>query len=113
MEKSNLDTASFDILYPKRRFYPSFKHNPKHILAAQKLADWLEKKAHESIVGKPTKKTNVTSGRYGGKDGILFIKNGWGDSVHIDVWDGKKMKSKSGDPACFSLGKQVWFWELT
>ena len=109
LEQSNIDTSSFDTMYPKRRCYPGFKHKPKHILAAQELANWLETQA--GVVGKPEKKKNVTSGHYGGKKGIVFIQNGWGFTDHIDVWNGVNMKG--GDTSYFSLGREVWFWELT
>jgi len=39
LEKSGVDTSSFDTMFPNRRCYPGFKHSPKHILAAQQLAD--------------------------------------------------------------------------
>ena len=35
LEKSGVDTSSFDSMYPQRRCYPGLKHNPGHILAAQ------------------------------------------------------------------------------
>jgi len=108
LEKSNVDTTSFDIKYPKRRCYPGFKHKPRHILAAQELANWLE--TQSKVVGTVNKKKNVTSGDYGGKKGIVFIKNGWGPTDHIDLWDGTNMKA--GDSTYFSLGQEVWFWEL-
>jgi hypothetical protein len=110
LETASVDTSSFDTMYPQRRCYPDFKHKPRHILAAQELANWLE--TQTSVVGKPEKKKNVTSGHYdyGGRKGIVFIQNGWGSTDHIDVWDGASMKG--GDTSYFSLGKEVWFWEL-
>lgn len=109
LERSNVDTSSFDVMYPKRRCYPSFNHTPRHILAAQELANWLT--TLTDIVGIPEKRKGVTSGDYGGKKGIVFIKNGWGPTDHIDVWNGIEMKG--GDSLYFSLGQEVWFWELT
>lgn len=39
LEKSGVDTTSFDRLYPNRRCYKNLTHSPKHILAAQELAN--------------------------------------------------------------------------
>ncbi|CAM4337788.1 T6SS effector amidase Tae4 family protein [Pseudoalteromonas ostreae] len=39
LEKAGVDTSSFDTMYPQRRCYPGLKHSPKHILAAQELAN--------------------------------------------------------------------------
>jgi hypothetical protein len=109
LEKAHVDTTSFDIMYPRRRCYPGFKHSPRHILAAQELANWLE--TQTSVVGTPEKRKKVTSGDYGGRKGIVFVRNGWGPTDHIDVWNGIAMKG--GDAAYFSLGQEIWFWELT
>ncbi len=108
LEKSNLDTSSFDTMYPRRRCYPGMYHVPRHILAPQELANWLDTQA--SHVGKTEKKKNVTSGNYGGRKGIVFIKKGLGSKDYIDVWNGQQLKS--GNAAYFSLGQEIWFWEL-
>lgn len=44
------------------------------------------------------------------KPGIVFIKDGWGATDHIDLWNGFMMKA--GDSSYFSLGKEVWVWEI-
>jgi hypothetical protein len=106
LDKSGVNMDSFN----GAKCYPGFKHNPKHILRAQELANWL--KNQKAIVGKVKTYRNVTSADFKKKKGIVFIKNGWGATDHIDVWDGKKMKMKGGSPSYFSLGKEVWFWEL-
>jgi hypothetical protein len=113
LEKSGIDTSGFDRIYPKRRCstgYSKWKdHKPGHILAAQELANWLETQV--ATFGKVDKKPGPrNSGQYAGRKGIVFIKNGWGPTDHIDVWDGSKMKG--GSPEYFSLGQAVWFWEL-
>ena len=108
LEKSGVDTSSFDTMYPNRRCYPGLGHNPRHILAAQELANWL--KTQRSVVGNVKIYKNVNSKDFRGKKGIVFIKNGWGAIDHIDVWNGTRMKG--GWPNYFSLGKEVWFWEL-
>lgn len=32
-----------------------------------------------------------------GRRGIIFIRNGWGSTDHIDVWDGEHMKGGAPD----------------
>jgi hypothetical protein len=108
LEKSGIDTKSFDNMYPNRRCYKGLAHNPKHILAAQELANWISR--NETIFGKVKKFGKVTSADFIGKKGIIFIMNGWGATDHIDIWDGTDMKG--GSPFYFSLGEQVWFWKL-
>ncbi len=84
-------------------------HSPKHVLRAQQLADWMVKQKH--VFGPVTKyKTQVSSSDFSGRTGLVFIKDGWGPTDHIDVWDG--MRLRGGSPEYFSMGKQVWFWEL-
>ena len=108
LERSGVDTSSFDEMYPGRRCYPGFKHSPRHILSAQEMANWMKTKT--IIFGRVSVyKKGVTSVDFMGKKGILFIKNGWGATDHIDLWNGKKMKA--GRPSYFSRGA-VWFWEL-
>lgn len=108
LEKSGVNTRSFDTMYPNRRCYPGFKHSPRHILAAQELANWI--RATEAIFGKTEIHKKVTSKNFKGRKGIVFIQNGWDSTDHIDVWNGVAMKG--GSPSYFSLGKEVWFWEL-
>lgn len=108
LEKSGIDTSSFDTMYPSRRCYPGFKHAPKHILAAQELANWIKSK--QAVFRNVKVYKNVTNIDFTGKKGIVFIKNGWGNTDHIDVWNGVAMKG--GSPSYFSLGEEVWFWEL-
>lgn len=110
-EKSGIDTTSFDAMYPNRRCYPGFKHKPRHILAAQELANWM--KSQTATFGTVTVhqgKGGVTYKDFMYKKGIVFIKNGWGPTDHIDLWDGADMKG--GSKQYFALGQQVWFWVL-
>lgn len=109
LEGAGVDTNGFDEMYPDRRCYSGFDHSPKHILAAQELANWLKKDS--SIFGKPQTYTGATSKEFKGIKGIVFIKNGWGATDHIDLWNGTSMKG--GYPYYFELGKEVWFWELS
>lgn len=41
---------------------------------------------------------------------VMCIKNGWGATDHIDLWNGAAMRG--GFANYFGLGKEVWFWEL-
>lgn len=108
LDKSRVNTASFDTMFPNRRCYQGFKHTPRHILAAQELADWM--KSQKTIFGDVSKidKQKINQSLIG-KKGIVFIKDGWGATDHIDVWNGVVMQA--GNPSYFSLGKEVWFWE--
>lgn len=108
LEKSNIDTSSFDKMYPNRRCYKGLNHSPKHILAAQELANWLV--TQSSVFGAVKKHKNVSSAQFQGKKGIVFIMNGWGATDHIDIWNGSQLKG--GRPNYFSAGEEVWFWEL-
>jgi hypothetical protein len=84
------------------------QHSPRHILRAQQLADWI---ATQTVTfGVVKKYTRVTSADFADKTGLVFIKDGWGATDHIDVWDGHDLKG--GSPDYFALGKQVWFWAL-
>ena len=108
LDKSRVNTASFDTMFPNRRCYQGFKHTPRHILAAQELADWM--KSQKTVFGDVSKidKQKINQSLIG-KKGIVFIKDGWGATDHIDVWNGIVMQA--GNPSYFSLGKEVWFWE--
>ncbi len=108
LEKSGVDTSSFDIMYPDRRCYPSLKHKPGHILAAQELANWL--KSNKLVFGNVEIYKKVTSNDFKGRQGIVFIRDGWSSTDHIDLWNGMAMKG--GYPDYFALGKEVWFWEI-
>ncbi|MFN0100966.1 MAG: type VI secretion system amidase effector protein Tae4 [Bryobacteraceae bacterium] len=89
--------------------YPGLKHSTKHILRAQELADWLT--GRTSAVGAvKIHKAPVSSVTFAGKKGLVFIKDGWGSTDHIDIWNGFALKG--GTPDYFARGKEVWFWEL-
>ncbi|WP_411751996.1 type VI secretion system amidase effector protein Tae4 [Serratia sp. (in: enterobacteria)] len=106
LEKSGINIHTFH----GAKCYQNFKHSPRHILRAQELANWLL--SRQDLVGKVAKKKKVSQNDYIGKKGIVFIKDGWGSTDHIDVWDGSKMLMKGGSPDYFTLGTEVWFWEL-
>ena len=94
-------------MYPNRRCYPGFKHSPKHILAAQELANWI--RTETKLFGEVKIQKKVSKKDFVGKKGIVFIKNGWGAMDHIDVWNGVEMKG--GRTNYFGLGQEVWLWE--
>lgn len=108
LEKAGVDTKSFDTMYPHRRCYKGLNHSPKHILAAQELANWIETQA--PVFGNVAKHKNVSSAHFQSKQGIIFIQDGWGATDHIDIWNGSQMKG--GSPSHIALGKEVWFWSL-
>lgn len=88
-------------------------HAPKHILRAQELADWIAKKPTlfgEVEVYKRRKLPKISHTDFAGKKGVVFIKDGWGATDHIDLWDGYSMKA--GDTSYLSKGTEIWFWRL-
>ena|SRR5690554_2500063 len=109
LEKSGVDTSGFDKKYLNRRCYPGFKHSPKHILAAQELANWIS--SAPNIFGSKKVITSDREKNLKGKNGIIFIRNGWGSTDHIDVWNGTTMKGGSSE--WIDYGDEVWFWEMT
>lgn len=94
-------------------------HSPGHIRSAQQLANAFYRKPTLLGVGVKLKtftgtiNDNILS--FKNKKGMIFIMNGWGNTDHIDIWDGIKIKMKgSSDTAGYmKRGKQVWFWEIT
>lgn len=44
--------------------------------------------------------------------GMIFIKNGWGTTDHIDLWNGYTAELRSGNATYFNKGEEVWFWEI-
>lgn len=110
LEKSGVDTSGFDRKYPQRRCYPGLNHSPKHILAAQELANWIDS-SDNNLFGSKTVHTGDASEALKGKKGIVFIRNGWGPTDHIDLWDGETMKG--GSPDYLTRGDEIWFWEIS
>lgn len=87
-----------------------FGHNPRHILRAEELANWLA--TREDLVGEVSKRRDTTFNDYMGRPGIVFIKDGWpGGGDHIDIWDGERLRG--GLLEWFELGWEVWFWDLS
>lgn len=93
-------------------------HEPGHIRSAQQLANVFYR--NPRLLGAKVKHSifngsiNKNLGAFRGKKGMIFIKNGWGNTDHIDLWDGTTMKMKGTDNAYVyrRKGEQVWFWEI-
>jgi len=102
LRESNIDLSSF---HGAKCWHG---HSPQHILRAQELANWINSKT--SLFGTRQVYKNVTSADFAGKQGIVFIKDGWGATDHIDLWNGSIMIG--GSSGYFAKGKEVWFWEI-
>lgn len=92
-------------------------HVPAHVLAAQVLADLLEK--HPTLLGPavkaPTKYTgsvNDNAEAIRGTNGVLFIQDGWDATDHIDVMNGTTFELKGGYSSYLGKGKNVWIWAM-
>jgi hypothetical protein len=118
LEKSGISLAAHN-LRRCRTYSSTFKdHNPGHILAAQDLANVFYRQP--SLLGAKVKR-HVLNGTINAnikvflrKRGMVFIMNGWGNTDHIDVWDGliQTMKGSPDTDGYRMAGKQVWFWEM-
>jgi len=88
-----------------------------HFLAAraQEIADWLDK---TRVLGSSEV---IRSGKASGRKdsefvdllfrtGIVFIKNGWGRTDHIDLWDSVYLKN--GDKFYLRKGEEIRFWPI-
>lgn len=106
---------------PERKCW--LKGHKGHVLAAQKLADWLALRGQlgapsKLIKGKGVKEPafqTTVSDSVSGKKGIVFCRNFWGDTMtgdHIDVWDGTTMGGGFIHDY-FGRSDQVWFWRIT
>ena len=92
--------------------YRAFKHHKDglvkgHVLAAQELANWI--KSQRSTFGR---RSIVNSQEeILGRSGIIFFRDGWGTTDHIDVWDGQALVG--GFPSYFDSDfKELWFWDV-
>jgi hypothetical protein len=92
------------------RCFPRLKHHPPHILRAQELASWLL--TQTGVVGPVTKYkgSDVSLASITTKQGIIFIKDGWGATDHIDVL--YRGKLAGGDVSWLIMGKELWVWQL-
>ena len=91
---------------------------PQHILRAQEFANALAVSPH--LLGPGVKvaklKGSVNSNlkEFTGKKGVVFIRNGWDETDHIDLWDGtmQQMRGSSDTRDYMARGDQVWFWKM-
>ncbi|AZB07416.1 hypothetical protein EG344_00475 [Chryseobacterium sp. G0162] len=87
----------------------------RHILRAQELANWIH--APPEIFGhrKMYERKNypqLNHTNFWKNKGIIFFKDGWGATDHIDIWNGSELKG--GETVYFSSDwKELWFWQLT
>ncbi len=102
LEKSGVDLKSYTGV---RCWYG---HSPKHILRAQELANWMKNKT--DLFGDRKIYEKKTSDDFEGKQGVVFIMDGWGPTDHIDVWNGYQLKGGYID--YMNRGVEIWFWEL-
>lgn len=93
-------------------------HNPGHIRSAQQLANVFYRKPK---LLSPSAETEIYKGsvdnnlkQFRNRKGVLFIKNGWGSTDHIDLWHGGKLKLRgTARSATYrKKGEEVWFWEV-
>ena len=92
--------------------YRAFKHHKDglvkgHVLAAQELANWI--KSQSSTFG--TRHIVHKQEEILGRSGVIFFRDGWGTTDHIDVWDGQALVG--GFPSYFDSDfKELWFWDV-
>lgn len=106
--KSGVDLSSFSGVKCWEKHEDKFRH----ILRAQELANWVDK--HPEVFGNtlklPRKKYPTMNSKSFKLKGLVFIKDGWGATDHIDLWDGISLRTGSVD--YLSLGVEIWFWPL-
>jgi hypothetical protein len=92
--------------------YRAFKHHKDglvkgHVLAAQELANWI--KSETSTFGR--RSVVHSQEEILGRTGVIFFRDGWGATDHIDVWDGEALVG--GFPSYFDADfKELWFWDV-
>ncbi len=59
--------------------YPGLKHEPRHILRAEELANWMA--SQPVLFGTPDIYKKVTYKDFIKKKGVIFIKDGWGAAI--------------------------------
>lgn len=78
-----------------------------HVLAAQELANWI--KSQPGTFG--SRHIVHSKEELLGRTGIIFFRDGWGATDHIDVWDGESLVG--GFPSYFNSDfKELWFWDI-
>lgn len=106
--KSGVDLTSFS----GAKCWEKHEDKFRHILRAQELDNWVDK--HPEIFGNTVKlsrkKYPTMSSKSFNHKGLIFIKDGWGATDHIDLWDKNSLRAGSVD--YLSLGVEIWFWPL-
>lgn len=79
-------------------------------MRAQELANWLL--TQTVVVGSVTKykRGEIPMADVRTRNGIVFIKDGWGATDHIDIWYRGAMAG--GEPLWLTKGKELWLWRL-
>lgn len=78
-----------------------------HVLAAQELANWV--KSASDIFGE--RHICHSKEEIEGRTGVIFFRDGWDTTDHIDIWDGKRLVG--GFPSYFQSDfKDLWFWDV-
>ena len=91
------------------RAFKDHKHGDVkgHVLAAQELANWI--KSQPATFG--TRHIVSNKSDIIGRPGLIFIRNGWDSTDHIDVWDGESLAG--GFPSYFDVDyDDLWFWDV-
>lgn len=107
---SNVDLSSFH----GAKCWEKHQNKIEHILRAQELADWIDKKPNifgsKKVFNRKDNK-NITSRNFWHVKGIIFFQDGWGPTDHIDLWDGTQLKG--GALNYFTSDwKSIWVWQL-
>lgn len=112
----NLEGLKTCVGYDRRKFGG---HAPGHVRSAQELANRFYRKPKAHALGaksfklmRGSIKKNIDS--FKNRKGMVFIRNGWGSTDHIDVWKGNAASGtlKGGEASYLSKGDEVWFWEF-
>lgn len=78
-----------------------------HVLAAQELANWIN--TQPGIFGE--RHIVHSKEELIGRTGVIFFRDGWDTTDHIDVWNGKILVG--GFDSYFSSDfKDLWFWDV-
>ncbi|MCK5902425.1 MAG: hypothetical protein KAG28_04685 [Cocleimonas sp.] len=78
-----------------------------HVLAAQELANWL--RTQNGIFG--ARHIYYSKDDIVGRTGVIFFRDGWDTTDHIDVWNGAALAG-GFDSYFDSDFKDLWFWDV-
>jgi hypothetical protein len=89
--------------------YDTHKHGKVkgHVLAAQELANWIN--TQSGIFGQ--RQIVQSKNAIMGRSGVLFIRDGWDTTDHIDIWNGQALVG-GFDSYFESDYKELWFWDV-